>query len=213
MVTLTEALDELVSEHDRVGSPLRSRLGPGRPRPDVETALAGIGLSAPDQVVELCGWREILDDPSDQSRVAWFWPAAPYRLDEAVEVYRRSVEIGGVPPQEADGLDGQASAASTYTGFWRTDWLPFLYGSPEVYAVECGSEAGSTTLAVWRVNWHPDPGFETVQVADDLTSFVARIVELFRIGAYAWNNELQSIEPVDRVFEQMGLGATARPWP
>jgi hypothetical protein len=45
-----------------------------------------------------------------------------------------------------------------------------------------------------------------------LTTFVDRIVELFRAGAYEWNPEYRDITTVDVVFDRLGLGDQFRPW-
>jgi hypothetical protein len=212
-VTVTEALEAMVAEHDRIGSPLRSRLGPGLPRARVEAALAPLGLTPPEELIELHAWHEIVDAPGDQSRVEWFWSGAPNRLDEAVREYRQSIEIGGVTPAELEEHVRRMTAASTFTGFWRTDWFPILYGAPESYALECVPDAADGPGAVWRVNWHPDAQFPTMRVSDNLASFVDRIVELLRLGAYEWNPLRHSIEPVEAVFESEGLDDSLRPWP
>lgn len=212
-MTLTEALDALVVEHDRIGSPLRSRLGPGVPRAKVEEALLGLGLSAPEELIELFAWHEIRDEPDDRSRIEWFWPAAPLTLDESVRTYRQVIRVGtgALTRAEFDELVRTVDPRDSFTGFWRDDWLPFLYGSPEEYALECGSSGGEA--AVWRVSWHPDTGFPTMQLAPSLTAFVARVVELFRLGGYAWSAEYSSLVTVDEVFAREGLGYDVRPWP
>ncbi len=215
-MTLAEALDQLVVEHDRIGSPLRSRLGPGVPRSKVEAALGGLGLSAPGELVELFAWHEIRDDPGDRSRIEWFWPAAPLRLDEAVRTYREVIQVGeGALTRAAfDELVRSFDPRDSFNGFWRDDWFPILYASPEEYAIECGPDAGGAAeAAVWRVTWHPDAGFPTMQLAPSLTAFVTRVVELFRLGGYVWNEEYRSLETIDEVFEREGLGYDARPWP
>jgi hypothetical protein len=61
--------------------------------------------------------------------------------------------------------------------------------------------------------WHPDAGFPTMQLARSLTAFVDRVVELFRLGGYVWNDEYGALETVDAVFEREGLGYDVRPWP
>jgi hypothetical protein len=49
-------------------------------------------------------------------------------------------------------------------------------------------------------------------VATSLTSFVDRIVELFRAGAYVWDAEQRDIATVNEVFEALDPGTTGRPW-
>jgi hypothetical protein len=136
-MTLTESLEALVVEHDRIGSPLRSRLGPGVPRARVEAALQGFGLSAPEELIELFGWHEIRDEPGDRSRVEWFWPAAPLTLDEAVRTYRDVIRVGEGALTRAEFVElvRTHDPRDSLTGFWREDWFPILYGSPEQRAL------------------------------------------------------------------------------
>jgi hypothetical protein len=215
-LTLTESLEELVVEHDRIGSPLRSRLGPGLRRASVEAALRASGLSAPEELFELYAWHEIQDEPGDRSRIEWFWPAAPYRLEEAIRDYSSVIQVGdgALTMAEFDELVRTRDPRDTFNGFWREDWFPVLYGSPETYAIECGLADGRTAGGgIWRVSWHPNAGFPDRRLEPSLTALVNRAVELFRIGAYVWNTEYGTVEPVNEVFEREGLGYDVRPWP
>ena len=211
-VNLVEALEALVVEHERIGSPLRERLRPGPSAEGIEAVARRLGLALPSEVLELFSWRDIVDIPGETSRITWFWPSAPLRLDEVTETYRRSVDIGGISAEELERVE--LEPYSTFTGFWRTDWLPILYADPEYYAAECRPEInGPGRAPVWRVCWHPDDSFQTALVAPSLAAFVGRIVDLFRAGAYAWSIEAQDVVTVDAVFERLGLGRNYRPWP
>jgi len=109
-------------------------------------------------------------------------------LHEAAADYRQSIAIGGVTATELESIELDPDSGATFTGFWRTDWLPILCGGPEAYTLECRPEIhGSTRAPVWRVNWRPDPTFQTVQVAPSLAEFVTRVVELMPAGAYEWS--------------------------
>jgi hypothetical protein len=203
-------MEALLAEHDRIGSPLRAELVAGRPEAEVEATIRELSLVPPRSLVELHGWRQARVDPG-ALRASWFWPADPLNLDEAVALYRQGIEIGGITPAALDEvLARPLPVGATNTGFWRTDWFPILAGSPETYAIECSSE-GRLDAPIWRVNWHPDSGFETIEVAPDLEWFVAAIVELFRAGAYGWDPKYHAIVTVDAVFEARGLGEHYRP--
>jgi hypothetical protein len=206
-VSLAESLDELVRQHDEIGSPLRRQLAPGIARRETASRIGAIGLSAPEELLELFEWRSYQARPD---RVAWFWPAIPYTLDEAVDAYRTAMRMGGITQEEFDRLD-VTGRASTFTGFWRQDWFPIFQGSPEEYAVACSGRPGVGQAPVWRVNWHPDARFETIEVAPSLETFLGRIVDLFRAGGYEWSAVHQAIVPVEAVFERRGLAATMRP--
>jgi hypothetical protein len=150
--------------------------------------------------------------PASPGRVDWFWPAGGLRLTEAVDQYSRSIKLGGVSPAEVgDPLGPDQPPSATFTGFWRADWFPVLGGSPETYAIECPGRGGSTPGALWRVSWHPNPDFQSARVANSLTVFIDRVVDLFRSDAYRWDMEYQAIVTVDEVFVLRGLGATMRP--
>ena len=212
-MSLADSLEALVAEHDRIGSPLRERLGPGLPRDRIESAVEALGLSPPADVVDLFAWHEIRDDPRDDARVTWFWPASPYRLEEAAAAYRRSMQIGGVTPAELDTAIASSGPGSTLTGFWRSDWFPILYASPEEYAVVCPIDGEARAASpVWRANWHPDESFPSAEMAPTLAAFVDRVVELFQAGAYRWDAGQRAIMTVDEVFEARGLGGSLRPW-
>ena len=211
-LTLFDALEALVAEHDRVGSPLRDELRPGPVRGQVEDAVRGVGLDPPQELIDFFTWHEVAARRGSLGRTDWFWPAGALRLDEAIETYRRSIAVGGASwAQVGDSLGPEPPPATTFTGFWRTDWFPVLAGSPETYAIECPGGDGSTPGALWRVNWHPDPEFQTARVASSLTEFIGRVVDLFRSGAYRWDAKHEAVITVDDVFVRRGVGATFRP--
>lgn len=214
-MALVGSLDALVVEHDRIGSPLRDSLGPGAPRAEIEAAVRRLGLSPPAELLDLFAWHDVQDGSGRDLRVDWFWPAGPFHLGEAVDQYRQAIQIGGVTAAEVEEADRTRDPEiSTFTGFWRAGWFPILGGSPETYAIECGLGGERAARApVWRVNWHPDADFQTVQVAASLTGFVDRVVELFRAGAYAWDPRYHAVVTVDDVFVRLGLGKQFRPWP
>lgn len=209
-LTLRDSLDALVAEHDRVGSPLRAQLGPGTDPGQVAAAFRQAGLTPSRQAVELFAWRAVIEL---ERRVDFFWPASPLRLDEALAHYAWAMAEAGITRAGFDELIGSGLPPSaTLTGFWRADWVPWLSAGSEEYAIECDPEAdASTGSQVWRVNWHPDAGFETAQVATSVREFIDRVVALFRAGAYRWDPASSAIVPVEGVFERLGLAALMRP--
>ena len=210
---LTDSLEALVAEHDRIGSSLRDELRSGTPREQVEAAVRELGLIPPAELVEFFAWHDVDAAPGSAGRTDWFWPVGATRFVEAVDEYRHNVALGGASPAEVgDALGPTQPPSATFTGFWRTDWFP-VFGGGETYAIECPDGGGSSPGSIWRVNWHPDPEFQTVRVAASLTEFVDRGVELFRAGAYTWSAEYHTVMTVDEVFVRLGLGTLFRPWP
>jgi hypothetical protein len=209
---LIDSLEALVSEHDRIGSPLRDELRPGTARGQVEDAVRGLGLEPSLELVDFFAWHDLEARPASPGRIDWFWPAGGLRLAEALMEYPRNIEIGGASPAEVgDALGPEQPPSATFTGFWRADWFPLLGGSPETYAIECPGAGGSTPGALWRVTWHPSSDFQTARVATSLSELIDRAVDLFRAGAYRWDPQYQAIVPVENVFERRGLAAAMRP--
>jgi hypothetical protein len=210
-MSLADSLDRLVAEHDRIGSPLREQLAPGTPRSDAIPRIESRGLSPPDELVQLFEWHGYRAAQGSDGPVAWFWPAVPLSFHDAVARYDDAIRLGGIAIGEYERIASNIDPVATVTGFWRQDWFPILRGSPEEYAAECPIDGPAAEAPVWRVNWHPDAGFETVRLAPSLVVFVDRVVDLFRAGAYEWSEEHHAIAPVERVFEERGLGAMLRP--
>jgi hypothetical protein len=212
-MNLTDSLDALLAEHDRIGSRLRDDLVAGLPREQVDATIRELGLTPPTELLDFFAWHDIRKESRTKPGIDWFWPVDAYRLPEATDYYRKALQIGGVTPAELEetSLVGKNPAA-TDTGYWRTDWFPVL-GGVEQYAVVCGLDGNRTASGpVWRVNWHPDSDFQTRQVAASLTEFIDRAVAVFRAGGYEWSEQYRSVIANDDVFGELGLDQS-RPWP
>lgn len=212
-MTLADSLEALLAEHDRIGSRLRDDLVAG-PSPElVDTTIRELGLTAPVELLEFFAWHDIRYDPRNATRIDWFWPVQPYRLPEAMDYYRMSLEIGGITPDALEKIpQAEMPLGATWTGFWRSDWFPVI-GGVEVYAVECRLEGDQAASGpIWRVNWHPDSDFQTMQVATSLTEFIDRAVQVFRAGGYEWSEQYRTVIANDGVFRELGLDLN-RPWP
>ena len=146
---LTTALDALLEEHRRLGSPVGDYLRPGASRAAVERRLGSIGLPAPPDVVDLYGWADGTDEPAWQREA----PRAPFLrfigdafyppLDDAVRwcatvrQLARDLAEGSIDP-----IDREA--------FWRPIWLPVLRPDRGEWAVVCAAGEQAT---VHRVDW------------------------------------------------------------
>ena len=212
-MTLTDSLEALLAEHDRIGSRLRDDLVAGPPREHVDATISALGLTPPTELLDFFAWRDIRKESRTKPGIDWFWPVDAYRLPEATDYYGKALDSGGVTPSELEkAYRLPQPPTATNTGFWRTDWFPIL-GGVEQYAVECrldGDQAASGP--VWRVNWHPDSDFQTRQVAAGLTEFIDRAVEVFRAGGYEWSEQQRTVIANDDVFRELGLDQS-RPWP
>lgn len=213
-MTLTDSLEALLAEHDRIGSRLRDDLVAGPPREQVEATIRELGLMPPTELVDFFAWHDIRKESRTKPGIDWFWPVGAYRLPEAMDSYRKALAIGGVTPSEVAEMSSRLlqPPTATNTGYWRTDWFPVL-GGVEQYAVECALDGNRAASGpVWRVNWHPDSDFQTMQVATSLTEFIDHAVEVFRAGGYEWSEQYRTIVANDDVFRDLGLDQN-RPWP
>ena len=212
-MTLADSLEALLAEHDRIGSRLRDDLIGGPPIEQVDARIRSLGLTPPTELLDFFAWHDIREESRTEPGLDWIWPVEAYRLPEAMDYYRKALDIGGVSPAEVEEMYRIPQPPSaTNTGYWRTDWFP-VFGGVEQYAVACALDGDRAAAGpVWRVSWHPDPEFQTMQVATSLTAFIDRGVEVFRAGGYEWSEQSRSVIPDDDVFRELGLDQN-RPWP
>ena len=129
MSELVDALERLMAEHRRVGSPFPDYLLPGLDPATIRAQIATIGLEAPDEAVELFAWHNGVDHDryiSDGAGIGYgrlFDDVFFGTLDEAIAYYGNCLEIdrgnGRVLIQHlrADAMDQLLNAA----GFERLE--------------------------------------------------------------------------------------------
>jgi hypothetical protein len=199
MTDLVDALEALLAEHRRIGSPLPRYLRPGAPAAEVRRTIeAAVGSDPPDDLVELFAWHDGTDhDAWRRDDVAagfarlfgdtYFAP-----LDDAVASRAESLEIEATVARHAD-------PGSTIP-IWRTPWFPAFSQGWEDYAVDCG-DAGRGR--VYAPSWQPPPDVGPGPRFRDLRHLVDSVVRRFRAGAYAWDPAARFLEERIVVLEPL----------
>ena len=143
------ALDALVEEHDRLGSPIGDYLRPGTPPATVAAHLEGLGLTAPPDVVELYGWADGTDEAAWQAAAG---PAPFLRfvgdayfptLDDARRWCRNIRDLAAIAAYDSDG-------ALAPDELWHPTWFPVLRQDRGEFAVACSSGAATVHSVVWE---------------------------------------------------------------
>jgi hypothetical protein len=187
------AVERLLVEHERAGSPLARYLRSGVADAETKRRLAGLGIEASP---ELLGWFGRLDgvDQDRHVRDRGGRPGAlglcpggyPFDLDTAVAMYGRFRD-------GALALEASASGAMRADDYWRSTWLPIISSEPVWIAVDTTGGASP----VWRVDLEPDYLEETAQVCPDLASFLDAATAAFQRGDYRWDEELGRLVMAD----------------
>jgi cell wall assembly regulator SMI1 len=151
LTVLREALDELVTEHRRLGSPVGDFLRPGLAAADVERQFEALGLPAPPDVVDLYGWADGTDEEAWQrdARQAPFLrfigDAYFPTLDSAATWCRTVREL-------AESIATDSVGALEAKALWHPSWFPIFRGDHGEFAVVCSRvEAASVREVAWDI--------------------------------------------------------------
>jgi hypothetical protein len=198
MSDLTDALDRLIDEHRRVGSPVAEFLRPGLDPGEGRSRLAQLGLDARDELVDLYAWRDGSDEDAYRSTGAgigyprFFADVFFGSLSLAINLYRESLEID----RNLVATVGDEDAA-----IWNPAWFPPFSGGTPVYAVDCGPSTPGAGL-VYEVYWHPPN--ESIQPRfRDLLHLVESVIRRFEAGGYAWDRERRFLVGRDEVLSPL----------
>jgi hypothetical protein len=199
MSALTEALDRLIEQHRRIGSPVDRFLRPGIDPGDARAGLAALGIAPRDDLVELYTWHDGCDEDAYRDAGAGVgYPRlfanvffGPFAM--AVDHHRENLEID----RNTVAMSGDPAAAT-----WRINWFPPFSGGSPVYAVDC-DESGPTPGAVYEVYWHP-PIEEPVRPRfRDLTHLVQAVETRFHAGGYDWDRSTRILVARPEVLEPL----------
>ena len=202
MSELADALDALVAEHRRIGSPLPNYLRPGAPA-DVarEQIRATVGGQPPDDLVDLFSWHDGTDkdawrrDEAGTGFARFFGDTHFATLATAVKVYADSIET--------DEITARYSMTGTAPQLWTPSWFP-AFATGDVVAVEC--DAASKDLgAVYDVNWHPPTSDVHVPRFRDLLHLAQSMVRRFEAGGYWWDPAERFLEEREKILDPLYL--------
>src|SRR5262245_6372137 len=195
---LVAALDRLLEEHRRIGSPLERFLFPGVDPEAARATLRGLGLDPPAELVELYAWRDGGDEDAYRDSGAgvgyprlfdnvFFGP-----LSRAVDTYREYLEID----RNVVATVGDPAAAT-----WPVIWFPPFSGGTPVFAVDC--TGGATRGALYQVNWHPPIEEPVRRRFRDLAHLLESVVRRFQAGGYRWDASARFLVASREVIEEL----------
>jgi len=199
---LTDALDELIEQHRRIGSPVPKYLRRGLSEDRVRRQIAdAVGVDAHPSLVELFAWHDGLDneawerDGAGNGFARLFGDTHFAPLADAVGSYRESIEIDATTARYAGG-----EAPVT----WGPSWFPAFCEGWDVYGVECkpGPESGFVFLP----SWEPPPAIGPGPRFRSLQHLVDSAIRRFRLDGYWWNSAEgfleERLEVLDPLYEQ-----------
>jgi len=173
-------LDDILAEHDRIQSPLRSFLRPGLERSAISERLRDAGLQAPEPLLELYARFDGVDadrwgaagTDAPAPRLGWLDQLS---LNDALEA-RRGVSqlIEAIPLGLADA-----------TRDWSPSWLPVFVSDPFYVVVDCGSRKGTVRCVRFSVLGEDSPSLIASSLSELLQDLLARL----RRDEYLWGDE------------------------
>ena len=207
MSELVDALERLMLEHRRIGSPVPDFLLPGLDPPAIRARIATLGLEAPDEAVELFAWHDGTDNDRYLSTGAGIGYARLFddvffgTLDEAIEYYGECLEIDR----------NVGSMYEDYEPTWRLSWFPPFSGGLPTYGIECDA-ASPVRGMLFAPEWHP-PIEEPIRPRfRSLTHLVQSVVRRFEADGYWWDSKVGFLmdrhEVLEPLYEQERLEAS-----
>ena len=201
MSELVDALERLMAEHRRVGSPFPDYLLPGLDPATIRAQIATIGLEAPDEAVELFAWHNGVDHDryiSDGAGIGYgrlFDDVFFGTLDEAIAYYGMCLEIDR----------GNAIFFEEAEPTWRLSWFPPFSAGLPTYGIEC--DAASPVRAMVFEPWYHPPVEDPIRPRfRSLTHLVQSVVRRFEADGYWWDPKpgflMTEDEVLDPMFEQ-----------
>jgi hypothetical protein len=196
MSALVDALDRLMAEHRRIGSPLPDFLLPGLEPAAIRARIAALELDPPDEVVELFSWHNGVDNDRYLSGGAGIGYGRLFddvffgTVDEAVTYYGECLQIDRITAETYDD-PGEP--------IWRVTWFPPFSAGLPTFGIECDVTSASRGM-VFQPWWHP-PIEEPIRPRfRSLTHLVESIVRRFEADGYWWDRDVGFLEVRDEVI-------------
>jgi hypothetical protein len=193
MPELTDALEALMAQHRRIGSPVPDYLRSGQLAGTVnETIRATVGLDAPQDLLGLFAWRDGIDNETwERDDVATgfarlFGDTHFAPLADAIGEHRERIET--------DELVARYSTPDAALVTWKPSWFPAFCRGWDTYAVEC-DPTGTDLGRIYDPAWEPPIAIGPGPRFRDLLHLVESAVRRFESGGYWWN-------PADRFLEE-----------
>ncbi len=167
------ALDLLIDEHERIGSPLRQYLRPGLDTQRIDATMRSLDVGAPRAIGELWAAHDGVDHRrADDDQRGGLFPAGNlswFSFDRTAREY----ELNLAQSTQSCGFLGQET--------WKREWFPtFSIGGARWVAADL-----STDEELILVSFQ-DELVEPARTGMQLDGFPLALVEQFRSGAYRW---------------------------
>jgi hypothetical protein len=205
---LSDALDALLAEHTRIGSPAPGYLRPGLPADDVARQIAAsVGFDPPAELTDLYAWHDGFDnDAWRRDDVAagfarlfddtYFAPLA-----DAVASRRESIQI--------DETTATYAEPGTAPQSWKPSWFPAFCQGWDDYGVEC--QPGLAHGRIYAPSWQPPAEFGPGPRFRDLQHLLESVIKRFQAGGYRWDRGQRFLvaewDVIDRLAEVEGSEA------
>jgi hypothetical protein len=198
---LTEALEALMGEHRRIGSPVPRYLRPGLPADDVRGQIvATVGHDPPADAIEPFAWHDGIDeeawrrDSAGTGFARLFGDAYLAPLANAIRHYRERIET--------DETAAQFSMPGDAVQTWKPSWFPVFSEGWETYGVEC--DPGSPDRGrVYDPSWDPPADVGPGPRFRDMRHLVESAIRRFQAGAYVWNAETRFLDERREILEPL----------
>ena len=207
MSELVDALDRLMLEHRRIGSPVPDFLLPGLDPAAIRARIVTLGLEAPDEAVELFAWHDGVDNDRYLSTGAGIGYARLFddvffgTLEEAIEYYGECLQI--------DRNVGSVYEDAEPT--WRLSWFPPFSGGLPTYGIECRCGIARSRHGLRAVVSPAGRGTDPAAISKP-THLVQSVVRRFEADGYWWDGKVGFLMDRDAVlgalYEQERLEAS-----
>ena len=198
---LTDALDTLMAQHQRIGSPVPGYLRPGLSADNVRKRIsASIALDASPDVVDVFAWHDGIDneawmrDGVGTGFARLFGDAHFAPLDGAVREYRERIE--------GDELTARYSDPGAAVETWRPSWFPVFSQGWDTYGVECDPRRPDHGR-VYDPAWDPPAGDYPAPRFRDLLHLVASAIRRFEADGYWWDPAARFLEERREVLKPL----------
>jgi hypothetical protein len=198
MSDLLDALERILAEHRRIGSPVPDYLRPGAATVHVERAVRGaLGLEPADELVELFTWHDGIDndrwagDSAGTGFARLFGDTHFAPINDCVTAFHEAIEIDR---QAAVYAPGDVDAS-----IWQRSWFPAFTLGWETWSVECADTA--LRGRVYDVYWHPPIDDPKEPRFLSLTHLVRSVVRRFEADGYWWDPSLRFLQERNEVLE------------
>jgi hypothetical protein len=180
---LGKALDALLAEHVRIGSPVREFVIAGRSFDEVRGWLIALGIEPAEDLVEFYAfqdgiassvWRREYGGRGDLYLFPWYSSPDLHEVEQRYRIHREvSVAAYGTEPRQL--------AEIPEVGYWAASWCPLFIGCRSFAA----DSRGGRSSTVWAQASQPGCG-PRAPLYPSILDMITDITDRFRQGVYTW---------------------------